>query len=268
MLVLVLLVIAIAGIAMVGTARRVMAAGRAAREGQAELQRRWGTVSIETAALGNAEKLLDGGKRSLKMDMGGTRFEVTVADEGAKVPVGVLVGEVGKDRAERVVRELVRKRGFLAEVKVEPWTAPAARGEKGKTGAPVKVQSLGQVFPGSGPAEWMTLGQWVTAWGEGGVVARRAPAEVIAARCGTRLSASQVAALKGLLAADAKLKVEDALEKLALTEESREKLEGKLVEASGCYSVWVVADDGRRRWYRFGVKTDGENGSGRVSFVW
>jgi hypothetical protein len=156
------------------------------------------------------------------------------------------------------------------------------------------VSGWGQVFEdveavtiiGRAPGAAHSAGGMLTCWGSGHINVRRAPEASLRLVLGRSLSAAEIGRL---------VEVRDSL----LQPGGAEKLRGAaanapeavmrlpvrrllaaagvdgraglppMTEVSGCHSVWVVINDGRRSWHRVSVREQLPGESARVwTFLW
>jgi len=280
-LIMVLVVLALAG-GLLGlcahrTSRRALAAGVAQRD----LQRKWGTRSLETLCLPQAEAILrkqsvneDGPCAAVRrsFDLGGVTFDVVVADETAKANLNQIAADRGRGGLRHAVATLGEGRWPL-QVILRPCEQP--------TGIirtpPVQYASLEQVFAGASSGDLLGNGsdrpgpsERLTCWGNGKVHFRRAPAPVLQEMLVGILTHYEVYRLEALRDDDPMLGLEELLTKLELEKETREAARRRLTSRSTCHSLWIVIHGLTRSWYRLAVRqeADAENDVGRWTFVW
>lgn len=286
---------------MVSVARTAVTRTTEAHRAAAELQRRWGAVSCRVALLGRAESIL-GEQEALRRKpsvschgafvLGGQRFEVVLSDESAKANVNVLLeteeGELANVDAQ-LRRALADSSAALAVhgLRLRPGPAPTSRPA---LGPPVVFEGLGQLFDGVPPAELMRASALVTCWGDGLLNARRAPEPAMRLVASRALSGIEIERL--VEARDARLRTQREVQRSATGngptgtagQDSRPlvQLFGRagigaekitdvlpLSEGSTCHSLWVVVDDGRRRWYSFTVADErAKSGPVMRSYAW
>ena len=116
MLVLVLALLAVAGLVAAGTATRSLAATADAAAAEADLRDRWAVASLRTAVLGRGEELLraaaarEPGRwpepRTVRgaVLLAGTEYRLTLADESAKANVNAVHRAGGTAAVGRAVR--------------------------------------------------------------------------------------------------------------------------------------------------------------------
>jgi len=124
-LVLVLLMIALCGAIVSQIASRVIRLSGQAADAQRESRHRWAAVSIRRTCLDLAPTLLTQTfeqqstpvqQRSFSIFLGGTRFEVNIQDESAKLPVERLIRQYSLESIKPPIRTLVGSRAVLRSV--------------------------------------------------------------------------------------------------------------------------------------------------------
>jgi len=124
-LVLVLLMIALCGAIVSQIASRVIRLSGQAADAQRESRHRWAAVSIRRTCLDLAPTLLTQTfeqqstpvqQRSFSIFLGGTRFEVNIQDESAKLPVQRLIRQYSLESIKPPIRTLVGNRAVLRSV--------------------------------------------------------------------------------------------------------------------------------------------------------
>ena len=124
-LVLVLLMIALCGAIVSQIASRVIRLSGQAADAQRESRHRWAAVSIRRTCLDLAPTLLTQTTEqqttpvqqcSFSIFLGGTRFEVNIHDESAKLPVQRLIGQYSLESIKPPIRTLAGNRAILRSV--------------------------------------------------------------------------------------------------------------------------------------------------------
>ena len=279
LLVLVLLATAAALLALVArqTSRRALEAGARTRD----VQRRWAVRGLEALCFARAEAILTGAAREgepppaaarVTVTLGGTPFDVVVADEQAKANVNRLAAEGGGERIIEAASALSEGRWVLqvvlrpVEMKTDEIRTP-----------PMRFASLEQVFSAAGPADLLGAGpdrpgpvQRLTCWGNGRVNLARAAPAVLRTALGDVLTEYDLFRLAALRDETPGGNVKEILGQLGLEDKVRAEAERRLTDSSACYSVWITAREKTRAWHRLGVRQQGdaENDAGRWTFVW
>ena len=124
-LVLVLLMIALCGAIVSQIASRVIRLSGQAADAQRESRHRWAAVSIRRTCLDLAPTLLTQTleqvsmpvqQRSFSILLGGTRFEVNIQDESAKLPIQRLIRQYSLESIKQPIRTLAGNRAILRSV--------------------------------------------------------------------------------------------------------------------------------------------------------
>ncbi len=271
-LIMTLLLLAMAAIILVGTARKSVLRALEAQQAVDELQRRWVVQSCRHTLLERAEVALDPEaaypdrhKQSSKSGLARAQqrlhtrlnemdYELVFTDEQAKRNLNNL------SAAQAI--ELVKRRGGAPKpsahdpaqagplVRLRPLIGTA------NSGGGRALRAYGQVLENPDPAKligtakqlgWAT--DW-TCWGTGRVNIRNA-SDAVVAHVGVDLVGSRL--VDALL--DARRDEPDAplskwLDQLGgLDDKQRNALTGTLTESSDCYGLWVVAHGSGRSWY-------------------
>ncbi len=124
-LVIVLLMIALCGAIVSQIASRVIRLSGQAADAQRESRQRWAAVSIRRTCLDLAPTLLTQTseqqntsvqQRSFSIFLGGTRFDVNIQDESAKLPVKRLIRQYTMESVKPTIRTLAGNRAILRSV--------------------------------------------------------------------------------------------------------------------------------------------------------
>lgn len=138
------MILALAATVMAGVCRSSLTRSLAARSAAEELQRRWAVVSLRSAVLPRAGSLMNaaeasagGPLRSLhrRVELGGQRFELVLADEQAKLDANALIHYRGRAGAQAALDRLLLARGVGAKVKLLAGAAYRGRGAAAATSA-------------------------------------------------------------------------------------------------------------------------------------
>jgi hypothetical protein len=275
-LIMVLAVLAVTGTFLAMAARRSCRKATEAGMATSELQVRWGSLSCRSCVLPNAEAIMRSATQpgavaaSVRrpLTLGGMKFTLILSDEQAKVNVNWLASRLAAENLQATLSPLTGG-GFTApEVALRPALV------KGKTGQdlPLRFQSLDQVFAFDRPGQLVNsvtgdqAAARLTCWSNGQVNFRRADAAVLR----TMLQGTVAAPLADALAAcgleSPDLSLPQALIQIGATPEQVNAAEAILTDNSGSHSLWVVAEDQTRKWYRLYI--DGSGGSGSDAVWW
>ncbi len=250
-----LVLLAIAATLLAAACRASLARAVSSHREMDELQSRWGMISCQTALLPGAEALIrqaDGSSRGAACSisagflLGGQAFNVTLADEQAKLSLPAIYIRRGRAEAERLARSAARTMDGHLAVRLHPFQRDS-RPRPTIDWRPSPLQSLGQVYalggddepPAAEAARLMEASRHFTCWGDGRLHWRRAAADELTAWCGPDLPPDIV---KRLLASrgGSEVSLVTALTNLSLTPERRDAAESLLTDGSACHSLWVV----------------------------
>jgi len=271
-LLLTVLVLALAGVVFAAAARHGFQWALSAQQAQQSLQRRWAAASASGVVLPAAEELLaavgSSASLTLSLTLGSERYQVVVADEGAKLHALTLEAWIGRSAAERLVREVVRACGSGAEVRLRRYEARVADGA-----AMPMLASYSQVFAQPDPAELSRPagpGGLVTCWGDGRLNYMRASEVVLRGLAASVAGPLAAGRLVELRERNPRAELEEVLGQLKLDENRRQKLDLLLSEDSSCHSIWLSQRGGRGSWHYFAVQEgDPLRGAGTTySFLW
>lgn len=221
--------------------------------------------------------------------LGGQRFELMVADEQAKADVNALLADAGGadvSAVENRVRAALAGHGLANRVRLRPEHRPptAAAGGWGTATKPSSagrvIGGLGQILDAVPPDRWLrpppgggpAPADLLTCWGGGAVNVRRVSEPTLRLAASPPLTGVEVARVvevrqevffasrrpipvpgrqpgeAGRARSPVRRLVDDA--GLAVV---GGRLLPRFVDGSTCHSVWVAADDGRRRSYALAV---------------
>ncbi len=279
-----LLVLAVAGVALAATCRTTLRRSAAATAAVADLQQRWGSVSVQYTVLSDAGNVLEraevaegpGGPPVATLhaaiDLGRVRFDVDVCDDQARANVNGLLAWRGRTAAEGLVRDLARAAGghrgphLPAVSSAKPLhalsTTPDADAEPDEPTTdrvPPVLGSLSDVYPG---ATWDELrppglAAVLTVHGDGKVNPRRASVAVLSAACGPLLSPPQVAALsRAARLAGNTFDIPGTLAAAGAKTDAVLRVQSRLVDGSFTQSVWIEARSNGRVWRTWAARDD------------
>jgi hypothetical protein len=281
---------------MVAVSRGALRHQTAARLAADELQHRWAVVSVRNATLPYAESILaieeaERHRATLpplplfrtQLRLAGETLEVTVADEQAKANVNLLLDHADRMTAEtRLTAGLSSLAGGL-HIRLRPAGSPlpAATTKASATQPAAVAQAIsgfGQIFENPTPQMLMAQhGDWrladlLTCWGTGQVNLRRISPEALGVAGGSLTAIERGRLIKarddlfsgrGLqarLAAGAGVDSDPIRRVVAAAGLNSRNARGvpAFTGISACYSVWIIADDGRRSSYYFSVRDESE----------
>jgi hypothetical protein len=280
---------------MVAVSRGALRHQAAARLAADEMQHRWAVVSCRNATLPYAESILaieeaERHRATLpplplfrtQLRLGGETLEVTVADEQAKANVNLLLDHADRTTAEtRLTAGLASLAGGL-HVRLRPAGSPApVATTRASTTQPAAVaqaiSGFGQIFESPTPQMLMTRhGDWrladlLTCWGTGQVNLRRVSLDALRVVGGslTAIERGRLIKARDDLFSGRGLPVRPAAggvdsnpinRIVAAAGINARSARGvpTFTGVSACYSVWIIADDGRRSSYYFSVRDETE----------
>jgi hypothetical protein len=290
-LLIVLLVLAIAGAVLAGVCRMSLERALFAERAQADLQRRWGVVTCQSVLLPKTEgALLAAGTPSSEarrdLHLGGQLFSLVFGDEQAKANVNMLFRDGGLAGAERRVREVAAYSYLRIELRPLPDVAdfpgtrakPGAGARGGEAADPAELprvfEAFGQVFVGARPADLVeahgsatAVTATLTCWGDGSLSFRRASPEAVRAVCAAYVSSAEISRLLDLRAKDQTAESSDLLDRLKLSEKSRDALDQLIVDDSSCRSLWIISRSAERNWYDLAVSDESAGDSSQSQSV-
>ena len=258
-LVLVLVVLAVAGVLLGASARRSCQAALEASTRSEQLQRTWGRRTLVGLAKRQAEVWLarqevrdraPARSTPLSVTLGGQRFRMLLSDEQAKANINVLWDRFGAEELPSILRRL-QSGGSAVPIELRPgrfdnsvlslidpeFTSPDQL---------FQYQHISALIDLKGASLRPMALRTLTLWGDGRVrLLRASPAAVRAIFKGvlTRVECDELIAAQQETP-DAM--VRELLNELEWDDELRSKAAGALTDHSACFSLWMVADsDGR-----------------------
>ena len=248
-LLIVMMVLTIAATTLTAIARGSFSRmARAGRE-QTALQRHWGELSCQQL-LPKAETILPHqeaepiSRVTHTLRLGDLDFHLVFSDEQAKLNLAKFIKRQ-PSRLERAVRELQASS-----------QAPLVL----TLSVPDDPKSFDEVFVVGHPSELLASSEQLTLWGSGKVNVRRASPAVIEAVLDGELSRERADSIAALIQQDRGLSVEEAISQLSLRDADARTARKLLTDASDCHSLWIITDDGVRKWYRLAIDQAGQVG--------
>ena len=167
-LLLTLMLIPVAGLAMVGLCRYSMDKAVQANHARQELQRKWTILSVQSSLLGKADQFIEQAQDQseqpitaveLNLTFGGEQVKLIFHDEQAKANLNTIYGQHGLEDTELAVRRLTQSSAGTFQIQLRPNPS----GPSGLSGQ-LAFGSYGQVFapapvPGVTPSVLMGLSQ-------------------------------------------------------------------------------------------------------------
>jgi len=276
-----LVVIALAGLVLAGLARRSLTLASQSSDAQEELQRRWGTISLQRAVLQRAEAIVAHNTSqsaaplarepyvpvTTQLQLGTITFEVVLADENTEVNLNRIQSVGGKGFLDTVLMEiLVSSHG----VRLRPRPADERRFDMRPYDSWGQVFSLESLPQAEHAPSWVAeRTKMITCWGNGRINAHRASDAVLQTVLRRVAGPSAAEQLIRLRLKHPDLNVNEWIDRMSIDRLKRARLRNWITDESSCYSLWIRADNGQRRWCNFAVAESGRNGVFRVShFAW
>ena len=302
-LLLVLLTLAMAGVALAQAARRVARQSLGVMTAEQELQRRFGALSCQRVLLpqGEAmiqhddaedtvERLLPRRSARRQITLGGIQFTLLWADEQAKPDINALQQRLGPSKTNQAVDRLILGERFRAEARLQPGASHNASVEGAFAQEPPDPQrpaddrryiALDQVFvtaslmaqisalAHAASSEQADPDPPVTCWGKGKLNLHRATDMALQEWIGDVLDAQQMNELLDLRREFPGLGTPALLSQLELEQKQRAIVMDRLTDHSLCHSLWIVADTEQRTYCRLAVYFESKNHKPQVwSFDW
>jgi hypothetical protein len=295
-LLLTLVLVMIASMALVGASRLAVAKMISADSAEAQLQRRWATLSLQSALLPAAEGLLHKEEQIEHQPLGQTTFTITlddlpyaciVTDEQAKVNVNALIQKsVGASGGLALVQQnlsdlmagcpasmhlLLRPSPAIAMDGFVKGIGPGGIASIGPGGA---IGSFGDLFDAMPPALLADSdgnpggSDFVTCWGDGRIHYARASADALALAAGPSLDAARAQRLAQLARQWPTPTLGSCLDALQFAGESRRHVEAALTDQSEVHGLWVVCRDSQRSYYALASQQSGGGAPRICTFNW
>ena len=266
-LVMLLLLLAIVSTTVAAVGRRSLDRVLDVERAQSVLQQRWIEVTARHTLLSRAETVLrdvEAVSRSpqvfteIELELGRIGVRLVVADEQAMVNANRLYDLGGLRGTDRHLRALVATTGSITHPPVVEIKPKIVSGTGGRAAI---LDGYAALFRDTDPQ--MLLGTArrpgsalaVTCWGDGWLNYRRASEPALAAICDGVLNQSEVRELIEIRIERPNLAVHELIETMQLSGRQSNQLERLLTDQSGCHSLWIVTDDGRRMRYTYLVDT-------------
>lgn len=239
---------------LVGTTRYTMQVTLKAKTLEADLQRKWGTVSIERAVLRNAPKLLNpqpgptdssansrlNSARVFETRLGSHSFSIDLFDEQAKVNLSTILANRNEAYLEKLLLELCDTPTLsLAPLKDDPANLTITQFNSWG-----HVFDLGRIDPSQIHAFARRNLREITLWGAGGKLNFRSASNP-SLKAILRLMLSPIEADRFIteLDTDSSRNLMSIGVAAGLSDSELENLSRLLTPSSSTYSVWVTARD-------------------------
>lgn len=282
-LVFVLVILLIAGLSLVGFARKSLELARRAAEAQEDLQRRWGTRSCQRFGLANAEQILEGQPEGrtvapwplpawlqTPLTLGGIEFELRVSDEEAKLNLNALALRTREPQSllTEIVQQQATASGLVTRVRIpslDPQGPPRAL-----------FQTWEQLFdlplerePALLAARLQAATTEITCWGSGQLNLRRAADPSVRRHCEGLVAEQVLAKVLAARRTHREPELESLLRELALKPSDVSLLTRLLTSQSRCHAIWITATTSRRQWTTLTLDRSGQgNPAAWESWTW
>jgi hypothetical protein len=272
LLLMTLVLLTLTALAAVAMSRVAVHDVLVAGEAQSDLQRRWGTISSQALATGKAETLLKNAEVKAghalpsvqkTIQLGDQQFDLTIADESAKVSVPLLVNLQGRVQAERTIRLLCLPSPASAKLHLRLDNATKLPKCFGDAFDAVSPEQLNKASGSASPAKQLTF------WGDGRLNFHRVTVVALDQVCSGILDLNQTEQLVALQRTMPQTSLSDALNALQLSQDKRAAAERLLSDVSRCQSVWVTCHQRRRDYWALSVMDQTQPPqSQRIDFQW
>lgn len=263
-LLLTLILLMIAAVMMTAVARKSMTTALDARIATEDLQRRWGATSLSAVLLPRAEQLLSQAEKedgesvarlTKRCRLGDMDFELTIADEQAKVNLNMLLATRSRLSVYEAIDEISADSDGSGGVEIKSLALLDKDKQQGQS-----IRSFGQVFESDSPQTIQAAARSLTCWGDGRLQWRRTPAEALRKALDPLIDHTAIENLIGRREADDTSDVRQAIANLqGVSNKHRLALEHLLTDDSTCHSLWITIDDPHRRWNRLIIAEQMEN---------
>lgn len=286
-LVMVVVMLAIAGLALGHVSQQSLSLAVDAARRADEMQCRWGFYSIERSILPRRSELLQPPpdqnapentpppspltKLDARIRLGEFFFELRLADESAKVNVNSLFQDRDMAKTQHAVQQLVHARRGRSRVSLRPNRRAAARVSHQEPfemldqvfAEPTK-QEIGGIF-----RDMIVSSELLTCWGDGRLNVRVASKEALEQVCRLALDDKEAGEVVAARLQRPHLSPGELLASVKLADRKREETAALLTDRSNCYSLWIIASCKQRVWTQCFISEPAGQTSDRVlSFSW
>lgn len=297
----ILVLIAIAGLLLVGITRDSLATATAAIDAEQALQQRWGTLSCQRTLLAQPALLLIEPRpenqpssstpstddrreeeedeeevdsllaRDISVRLGDTIYHLRIADESAKANVNTLLRHANRQGVSVAAELLANQQGNL----LIQLPSSSGRTANGVQNGPL-LQSWSQLFfplPGIEYESWPLVlrdaTDNLTCWGNGRLNFHQATEEALLAIAKLAVNPSQAKKLVQLRTKHPSEELNSLFDEIDLNHRQREQLDLLLTEESTCYSLWIDIHSPQRRQQRLAISTQRRsNRQPTILFQW
>jgi hypothetical protein len=280
-LLMVLVLLAVAAVVLAALARQSCELATEASSARRSLQLEWGSVSAKELLLGSAAEMLDqpeteGQKapRAIRrtVSLKGIKYELVLSDEQVKANVNLLSKRREGQGVEGILQSLQSGARTNLRVQLRP---SKIQNQETAVGLVPLYGSYDQLFQYGHPSELVnpastdgTPVSHITCWGSGQVNFLKAPKEVLRATFEGLLDETQLDDLEKLVQDNPYASLSEAVKVLKLPAEKAPQVTSLLTDQSSCFSLWVVADDSTRKFYRLYIHQSADALSDRQSLLY
>ncbi len=278
-LVLVLMVLAVAGVLTGLIATRCAQKGLAASLAQQDLQARWGAISCQSLLLTSPEDHLWSASQGAApkscvqtaVKLGKLQFRLTLADEQAKPNINMLSARDAEGLDQKLIQlQLGCRVNLPVRLKPMPYL-------NGQSAVPVLYGSFDQLFSYSGPSQLVpprepeiAATQCITCWGSGQLNFRRCTQQAMENLLAGVLTQSQVQKLLKFVQSKPDCTLDQMISELKPSPKAAADMRALLIDTSRCHSLWIEIEGVTRNWYCLLVRQEGDeqNDSRFLEFRW
>jgi type II secretory pathway component PulK len=278
-LLMTLVLVVLAGVALVGIAQRSMFRALQCQDDEAALKRRWATRSLRETLLARVGTLLDRAERgrdidgrgsdvylhppqaklSLSCRLAGIEYRLVLTDEQAKADVNAILADRSPGQVRSDLLGILQGQAGSARLRLRPL--PAGGSDLTRR----RIAGYGQVFDSPSPAELIGapgragLADRVTCWTDGRLSIRRTPDRVLRAVCTEPLGRATVDAILAKRRQAPYQRLGELTSGLdQISRKKSRQISRLLTDTSKCFGLWIIANGKRRSWYTCSIGlTDG-----------
>ncbi len=279
-LLMTLVLVVLAGVALVGIAQRSMFRALQCQDAEAALKRRWATRSLRQTLLARVGTLLDRAERGRDIDgkesgvylhrpkaklsvscrLAGIEYRLVLTDEQAKADVNAVLGDRLAGQARSDVTRILQGQPGPATLRLRPLP------NGGSDPARRRIVGYGQIFDSPSPAELIGaqgqagLADRITCWTDGRLSIRRTPDALLRAVCTEPLGRATVDAILAKRREAPYQSLQNLISGLdQISRKETRQISRLLTDRSKCFGLWIIADQKRRSWYTCSIGlTDGD----------
>lgn len=275
-LLLTLLVLAMAGVALAAVSTQSLQHTTLAMQQQRDLQRRWTFRSASETLLPMAETVLTqaeadaekpAARSVIQLTLGGQATRLIVSDEQAKANLNTLLARRGERKLQRDLMNHLRRTHPNIIVQLKPLEFKDADAKDVKKPAPQDrawpaLGSFGQVFAEFESSELIAqetgavsigLADQITLWGDGALHFQRASASAMRLTTAPIMTHADVDQLIRLRDQSPGLGAAHAMHLIDAAPQQSQGVVRLMTNQSHCHSLWIIIDDGDRRWRQLTV---------------